>query len=144
VILVDTTVLVYSVGTDHDLRSPCRDLLRLVEAGRVRATTTVEVLQEFAHVRARRRSRADAVAVARNAAIGLSPLTHPEFEDVMEGLELFRTSERLGAFDAVLAARALRQGWALASADAAFEAVQGLRYLNPASSTVLDEARHAG
>jgi len=144
VILVDTTVLVYSVGTDHDLRSPCRDLLRLVEEGRVRATTTVEVLQEFAHVRARRRSRADAVAVARNAAIGLSPLAHPDFEDLMEGLELFRTSERLGAFDAVLAASALRQGWALASADTAFEAVQGLRYLNPASPTFLAETRESG
>ena len=143
-ILVDTTVLIYSVGTDHDLRSPCRDLLRLVEEGRVRATTTVEVLQEFADVRARRRSRADAVAVARNAAIGLSPLTHPEFEDLMEGLELFRTFERLGAFDAVLAASALRQGWALASADVVFEGVQGLRYLNPASSAFLDEAREAG
>ena len=143
-ILVDTTVLVYSVGTDHDLRSPCRDLLRLVEEGRVRATTTVEVLQEFAHVRARRRSRADAVAVASNAAIGLSPLAHPDFEDLMEGLELFRTSERLGAFDAVLAASALRQGWALASADTAFEAVQGLRYLNPASPTFLAETRESG
>jgi uncharacterized protein len=144
VILVDTTVLVYSIGTDHDLRSPCRDLLSLVEDDRVRATTTVEVLQEFAHVRARRRSRADAAAVVRNAAIGLSPLAHPEFEDLMEGLELFRTSKRLGASDAVLAASALRHGWALASADTAFEAVQGLRYLNPASPTFLAETREAG
>ena len=103
-ILVDTTVLVYSVGTDHALRTPCRELLRLVEEGRVRATTTVEVLQEFAHVRARRRSREDAAAVARSAAIGLSPLVHPELEDLIEGLELFQTTERLGAFDAVLAA----------------------------------------
>jgi predicted nucleic acid-binding protein len=59
-------------------------------------------------------------------------------------LDLFETSKRLGAFDAVLAASARRQGWALASADAAFEAVQGLRYLNPASPTFLDEAREAG
>jgi hypothetical protein len=143
VILVDTTVLVYSVGTDHALRSPCRELLRLVEEGRVRATTTVEVLQEFAHVRARHRSREDAAAVARSAAIGLSPLVHPEFEDLMEGLELFQTSQRLGAFDAVLAASARRQGWSIASADAAFEAVQGLRYLNPASPTFLEDAREA-
>jgi uncharacterized protein len=143
VILLDTTVLVYSVGDDHALRTPCRDLLRLVEESRVRATTTVEVLQEFAQVRARR-SRAGAAAVARSAAIGLSPLVHPEFEDLMEGLDLFETSKRLGAFDAVLAASARRQGWALASADAAFEAVQGLRHLNPASPTFLDEARETG
>ena len=61
----------------------------------------------------------------------------------MEGLELFETSERLGAFDAVLAASARRQGWALASADVAFEAVQGLRYLNPASPTFLEDARES-
>ncbi|MCW3045103.1 MAG: hypothetical protein JWL57_3261 [Actinobacteria bacterium] len=142
-ILVDTTVLVYAVGTDHALRTPCRELLRLVEEGRVRATTTVEVLQEFAHVRARRRSRKDAAAVARSAAIGLSPLVHPEFEDLMDGLELFQTTERLGAFDAVLAASARRQRWAIASADAAFEAVQGLRHLNPASPTFLEDARES-
>jgi predicted nucleic acid-binding protein len=144
VILLDTTVLVYAIGTDHALRTPCRDLLRLVEEGRVRATTTVEVLQEFAHVRARRRSRADAAAAARSAAIGLSPLVHPELEDLMEGLELFETSKRLGAFDAVLAASARRQGWALASADVAFEAVEDLRYLNPASPTFLDKAAEVG
>jgi predicted nucleic acid-binding protein len=92
-------------------------------------------------VRARRRSREDAAAVARSAAIGLSPLAHPEFEDLMDGLELFQTTERLGALDAVLAASARRQGWAIASADSAFEAVQGLRHLNPASPTFLEDAR---
>lgn len=140
-IVLDTTVLVYSVGTDHPLRDPCRALVRLVEEGTIRATTTIEVVQELAHVRSRRRSRSDAATTARSAAIGLSPLIRPELEDLVEGLGLFETTSELGAFDAVLAATARRRGWAVASADRAFGAIEGLVYLNPASPTFLDDAR---
>lgn len=44
-ILLDTTILVYAVGTDHHLREPCRQLLEGVRDGRLRACTTVEVIQ---------------------------------------------------------------------------------------------------
>ena len=65
-ILLDTTVLSYAVGADHPLREPCRRLLRAHGNGHIEATTTIEVIQEFVHVRARRRSRPDAVALARH------------------------------------------------------------------------------
>ena len=54
-IVLDTTVLVYAKGIDHPLRQPCRKLIDLIADGRIEATTTVEVIQEFVHVRARRR-----------------------------------------------------------------------------------------
>ncbi len=58
-ILLDTSVLVYAVGGEHPLREPCRRVVNEIGAGRLAATTTVEVIQEFAHVRARRRGRTD-------------------------------------------------------------------------------------
>ena len=103
-ILLDTSVLVYAVGSDHPLQSPCRALIAAIGDGRVSATTTVEVLQEFAHVRARRRGRQDAAELTERFADLLAPLVPVEAEDLERGMEVFRRHESLGAFDAVLAA----------------------------------------
>ncbi|MGH7920011.1 MAG: type II toxin-antitoxin system VapC family toxin [Candidatus Dormibacteraceae bacterium] len=143
-ILLDTTILVYAVGVEHPLRAPARALLELVRAGTVRATTTIEAIQECAHVRSYRRSRVDAATLARAYAVGLSPLVRPEADDLFEGLDLFGTSSRIGAFEAVLAATARRREWALASADRVFAQVEGLALLNPSSAGFLDEVRAAG
>lgn len=143
-ILLDTSVLVYAIGSDHALRAPCQGLLRLVAEGYVRATTTVEAVQEFTHVRARRRTRAEAAARAHSVVRGLGPLARPDDDDLSEALDLFERSPKLGAFDAVLAATARRRGWALASADRAFSGVDDLTHLNPLVSSFLDEARRLG
>ena len=120
-IVLDTTVLVYAVGSEHPLRDPCRDLISAIAAGKLRATTTVEVLQEFTHVRARRRGREDGARLARDYLDVLSPLLLVGEDDLREGLRLYARGERLGAFDAVLAAAAGRSSAvAIVSADAAF------------------------
>lgn len=133
-IVVDTTILVYAIGDAHELRDPCRRLISAVGEGRIEATTTVEVIQELVHVRARRRSRADAVAQGRSYATLLSPLVCPTADDLGEGLALFEAHGALGAFDAVLAAVAIARGAdALVSADTAFGSVPGLRAVTPGS-----------
>ena len=128
-IVIDTTVLVYAVGDDHALRDPARALLVAAADGSLRATTTPEAIQEFAHVRARHRDRADAAALARSYADLLSPLLEVGETDLREGLHLFERSDALGAFDAVLAAVARRAGAkAIVSADRAFAGVHGLTF----------------
>jgi predicted nucleic acid-binding protein len=130
VILLDTTVLMYAVGTEHPLREPSRRIVGVAASGTERMTTTVEVIQEFAHVYARRRSRATAVSLARSYVDLFSPLVETTVEDVDVGLRLFERDERLGAFDAVLAATALRLDVeALVSADMAFAAVPKLPFV---------------
>ncbi|HSH62137.1 MAG TPA: type II toxin-antitoxin system VapC family toxin [Acidimicrobiales bacterium] len=54
-IVLDTSVLVYAIGVAHPLRDPCRRLIDSLRTGRLEATTTVQVIQELVHVRARRR-----------------------------------------------------------------------------------------
>jgi predicted nucleic acid-binding protein len=132
VIVFDTTVLAYAVGADHPFRTSCQRLIRAVADGTIFATTTVEVIQEFAHVRARRRDRKDAAALARDYVELLGPLLVIEETDLREGLRLFEDVPGIGAFDAVLAAAAHVVGAeALVSADAAFSAVPILRHVVP-------------
>lgn len=140
-IVVDTTILVYAVGGDHPLAEPCREVVRLISNGDIHATTTPEVIQELAHVRARRRDREDAIRVARAYASLLSPLLPVTAEDLEAGLDLFARTG-LGAFDAVLAATARRSGCELfVSADRAFDGVAELAVADPAEPGFLDRVR---
>jgi uncharacterized protein len=131
VIVLDTTVLVYAVGDAHELRDPARALVQSVERGAVQATTTAEAVQEFVHVRARRRDRRDAARLGRAYAALLSPLLQPTEDDLERGLRLFERNLELGAFDAVLAAAAIgARADGLVSADRSFASVRGLRFLD--------------
>jgi predicted nucleic acid-binding protein len=131
-IVLDTTVLVYAKGAAHPLRDPSRRLITAVLEGEIQATTTVEAIQEFVHVRARRRGRHDAVALGNDYADLLSPLLRVTRDDLSHGLSLFERSEQLGAFDAVLAAAALGAGAeVLVSADSAFATIASLLHVVP-------------
>jgi uncharacterized protein len=132
VILLDTTVLVYAKGLRHPLRDPCRELIEAVADRSIEATTTVEVIQEFVHVRARRRDRADAASLGRDYAELLSPLLSPTIDDLTAGLALFERTEALGAFDAVLAVCAARAGLtAVVSADGGFADLPEIAHIVP-------------
>jgi predicted nucleic acid-binding protein len=132
-ILVDTTVLAYAVGDDHPLRAPCRRLLDAHGDATIDIATTVDVLQEFTHIRARRRSREDAAELTRLYAEALTVLeTSPD--DLGRGLDIFLKHKQIGAFDAVLAGVAIRYDvQALVSADRAFGEIDGLRHVDPAT-----------
>jgi uncharacterized protein len=132
VILLDTTVLVYAKGEDHPLRDPCRGLIAAIADRNIEATTTVEVIQEFVHVRARRRDRRDAATLGRDYSELLSPLLSPTADDLGAGLAIFERTDALGAFDAILAACGARVGVeALVSADSAFAGLSEIAHVIP-------------
>jgi hypothetical protein len=136
-IVLDTTVLVYAKGADHPLQKPCRDLIEAIADGTVQATTSAEVVQEFVHVRARRRDRHDAAALGRDYAELLSPLLGITREHLRHGLAMFERVEELGAFDAVLAAAAAGAGaTALVSADAGFARIPDVSHVLPDATGV--------
>jgi predicted nucleic acid-binding protein len=136
-IVLDTTVLVYAKGEDHALRDPCRELIAAIAEHGLAATTTVEVIQEFVHVRARRRGRIDAAALGRDYTELLSPLLTLTAGHLRLGLVLIERTERLGAFDAVLGAASASVGAsALVSADAAFGELPDVRHVVPDSAGV--------
>ncbi|WP_094289330.1 type II toxin-antitoxin system VapC family toxin [Mycobacterium lehmannii] len=144
-IVLDTTVLVYAKGADHPLRDPCRELIGAIGDGHIEATTTAEVIQEFVHVRARRRQRTDAAALGRDYAELLSPLLGVSSESLQRGLALFETTPRLGAFDAVLAAASAGAGaTALVSADTAFADLPGIVHIVPDASGIASLLNRSG
>lgn len=125
-------MLVYATGSEHPLRAPSRELVAAIAEGRLEATTTVEVIQEFVHVRARRRTRGDAADLGAAYAELLAPLLPVGRGELLGGLRLFRAHRALGAFDAVLAAAALAGGAELlVSADRGFAAVRELASAAP-------------
>lgn len=127
-ILLDTTVLVYAVGDDHPLAETARKLMTDVRTGTLRAHTTPEVIQEFAHVRARRRAREDAVELAGAFSALLGPLQVVTAQHLSAGLELWAEHPGIGSFDSVLAAVAISLDADLVSADTGFATVTGLRW----------------
>lgn len=134
-IVLDTTVLAYAVGAEHPMRDPSRRLVEAIAAGRVDATTTVEVIQEFVHIRARRQRRADAAKAGRNFAELLGPLLVVPGALVEPGLRIFERSKSLGAFDSFLAATAIaNEADALVSADRAFSSVSRLTHIVPGTA----------
>ena len=139
-ILLDTTILVYAVGADHPLREPCADLVARLGSGELTATTTIEAIQEFVHVRARRRTRTDAAGLARSYADLLAPLVTVGPDDLERGLDLYEQNQAIGAFDSVLAAAALNRPEIdrLASADGGFEHLGGIHVINPMTPKWLD------
>ncbi len=129
-IVLDTTVLLYAVGTEHALREPCRQLLSAPK--RLALTTTAGVIQEFVHVRSRRRPRSDAVDLGRSYLTLLRPLLDVPEAAVDDALSLLDEHASLGAFDAVLAAASLRAGCrAVVTADQAFAQVGELPVVFP-------------
>lgn len=134
-IVLDTTVLVYAVGEDHPLAEPCRRIIEAAGNGATRFTTTAEAIQEFVHVRARRRDRKDAAMLGRLYVDLLTPLISLDENAVRAGLRLFERLPSLGAFDATLAAAAIHAGAdALVSADRSFGRVHGLHWVDPAAA----------
>lgn len=132
VIFLDTNILAYEQGGEHELRVPSKIIAKAIADGDLAATTTPEVIQEFAHIHARRRGRTPAARAARHFAALLAPLSLTEPEHLRAGLELWATHEDLGCFDAVLAAVALDSTDAtVVSADRAFAAVHGLHHVFP-------------
>jgi uncharacterized protein len=131
VILLDTSILVLAVGEEHPLRAPARRILEAHADRRIECTTTVEVIQEFLHVRAQRRPREDAARLAARYRQAFTLLT-TQPGDLDRALDLFVRHPRLGAFDSVLAAVALNHSAeALVSPDRAFAEVDGLRWVDP-------------
>ncbi|MEX2212106.1 MAG: PIN domain-containing protein [Gaiellaceae bacterium] len=131
-IVLDTNVLLYATGADHAFKPASHGLVASIRDGRVRATTIVEVIQEFVHVRSKRRPRREAVELAADYVELLSPLLVVGDAELRVALRLFDRHPRLKAFDALLAAAAIASDAdALVSADGAFAGIRGLRHVVP-------------
>lgn len=137
-ILLDTNVLVYAIGEEHDLKGVAADLVSLAHEFPLR--TTRDVIGEFAHAFARRgRSRQDTTDVVVGWCEAFSPIIVPSEEDFAVAFDLWSEHQRLDVFDATLAATALRLDAQLVSADGAYGDVPGLAYVHLADPDLAEK-----
>lgn len=130
--LYDTAIFIYAVGSDHPYRNPCRELVELQGAGTIAGEVSVELLQELAHVRARRTNdRSLSTSFVRSVA-NLCVVHDLTSNDMQLALSLFEAHSELDMRDAAHAATALNRGIdAIVSPDRGFDAVKDLERIDP-------------
>ena len=134
-VFVDTAVLMYAAGTEHPLREPCRRVLERVAAGELDAVISVEVVQEIVH-RYRAIGRGDlAAGVARDAMDLFAPVLPVTHAVVRRLAALLERYPALAARDLIHVATCEHEGIeAIVSPDRGFDAVAGLRRIDPSEA----------
>lgn len=63
--LIDTNIIIYSLGKEHPLKEPCRSFIAKIASGEIAANIDVEVLQEVLYVYTYRNERIKGIAACR-------------------------------------------------------------------------------
>ena len=130
-ILVDTNVLMYATGTEHQFKDDSLRLLNAIATQSVEAAINAEILQEILH-----RYRAvgrweEGKAVFDRACALFSPI-YPVGEEEVRRARFVMDQYDLGARDAIHVAVAERQGVeAICSYDRAFDRVETVKRVEP-------------
>lgn len=132
-IFVDTNVPIYAWGRPHELREPCARVLSLIEEIPEAFATDAEVLQELLHrYRNSTAWAAGKALLADFATLMGGRIASLEVQDVSHAAALADQYPRLSARDLVHLAVMTRLGiTAIVSGDADFDAVAGVRRLDP-------------
>lgn len=126
-ILVDSNIPMYLVGSDDDLRTRSQRLLEVAAIAGEPLVTDAEVFQEILH-RYHRIGRHEAIDPAFAALRGVVDTTYPiEFTDVERARRLLRTTPRLSARDAIhVAVMQAHDIGRIMSFDAGFDGIAGI------------------
>jgi len=129
-VLVDSTVLLHSLGHAEPHRRRARAFLRELWSGTGRAYASTEMVQEVVLHRMRRTARDQAVAEAREITRSFIVLNF-DHEVLETALALIEHTHVRGR-DAVHAGTALAYGIeTIASSDAVFDGIPGIRRVDP-------------
>lgn len=128
----------YAVGVEHPLKEPCVNLLRAVASGEIVAVTSVEALQEVLHrytAQGRRNQAVEAVRLFMDVVPDVLPVAR---EDIIAALTLHLAHPALQTRDVMhLATMAQNRISTIVTADRHFDAIPGLRRVDPADWRVL-------
>lgn len=137
-VFIDTAILMYAAGAQHLLRAPCRRIVEAVGNRSIDAVTSTEVIQEIVHRYSAIGRRAEGAELATRSLdlfAPVLPITHALMRRVPDLVERY---PKLAARDAIHLATCLHEGIAeIVSPDRAFDAVTGIRRIDPASFSSL-------
>ncbi len=132
--LIDTNVPMYAVGADHPLKQPCLAILRDIAEGEIQAVADSDVLQEILHRYTTIQQRRWGIEVVREFVRVVPNVLSVNKVDLLLALDLHAQFEELQARDSVHGAVMLNNGIEMIiTADRHFDALPGLRRLDPAN-----------
>lgn len=129
---VDTNIIMYALGKEHPLRSPCRKYLESIKNGEIVVVTNTEVLQEILY----RYFSIQMPAMAEKTCIAMKvfckriyPVT---LDEIAKALLLLKEYRSLNPRDAIHAATMLNNGIEkIISADSHFDTIKGIKRISP-------------
>jgi uncharacterized protein len=131
-VFIDAAIVMYASGVDHPYRAACQAILQEIGAGRLDATTSVEVVQEIGHryVSIRQPDRARELTVATlDLFAPVVPITHAVMRRVPD---LMARYPRLDSRDLVHVATCIHEGIPeIISADRAYDDVAEVKRIDP-------------
>ena len=131
---LDTNVFLYAIGAPSPHREACRAVLAEVEARRMAATTSTEVLQEVLFVLTRKGRRPEALVATRSIMAALDEVLPVTTADLERAIQLLDVDVDCGVRDAIHAATALNNGIIdIVSVDDDFDRIAGVRRHEPAA-----------
>jgi uncharacterized protein len=130
-VFLDTAVLMYAAGAEHELRTPSREIIRRVARGDLEATISAEVVQEILHRFVAIRRTGLGAAMARDALDlfdPVLPITHAVMSRMPALVERYPA---LSARDLVHVATCLGAGiGTIVSPDRGFDAVTEVKRID--------------
>lgn len=134
-VLVDATVALHALGDAQPQRDICRSFLEDLWAGSGRAYVSTEMVQELVFHRLRKTNDRELAAADARDMSSLFIVLNFDHEVLELSLDLVEKTSIRGR-DAVHAATALAYGIeTIASSDAAFDGIPGLRRIDPLRAT---------
>lgn len=129
---LDTTVFIYATGRDHPLREPCRRLLALLPQRGIQPDVSIELLQEYVHVRTRGGIGRDQAQAESNHVVAMCRVHDLTMGRMQLALRLFVGNDSLGMTDAIHAATAVSNlADVIVTPDRDFDGIEGLKRLDP-------------
>lgn len=132
VFFLDANIVMYALGSEHRLKTPCRKSLKKIKEGKIITVTNTEVLQEIFH----RYFSIRMPLIAEEACFAIKtfckeiyPVTLHELE---KALALLKEFPSLDSRDAIHAATMLNNGVEkILSTDSHFDIVNGIKRIAP-------------
>jgi predicted nucleic acid-binding protein len=130
---LDANVIMYSLGSSHPCKEPCKNILEKIKLGDIRAVTNTEVLQEILH-RYFSLGKPDIAEIGYASMIHLCLTIFPvTLAETNRALELMKTNPAITSRDAIHAATMINNGVKeIISTDSHFDIIPGINRIDPA------------
>ena len=130
---LDANVIMYSLGSSHPFKEPCKSILAKIKSGDIRAVTNTEVLQEILH-RYFSIGKPDIAEIGYKSMIHLCLTVFPvTLSETNRALELMKAIPAITSRDAIHAATMINNDIKeIISTDSHFDLIPGINRIDPA------------